>query len=70
MTAARIEALGIGRSIPWAKRHNRIGPVLKAVLGSEAMQARAKELAELVGPDGAFVSADLVERALEAKADQ
>ena len=61
MTAARIEALGVGRCVPWAKRRDRIGPALREVLANEGIQRRAEEVARLVGPDGAAPSASLIE---------
>jgi rhamnosyltransferase subunit B len=64
LTAARVEALGIGRSIPWRKRHGQIGPTVKSVLADRRIFQRAIELAARLRPDGAKTSADVIDAVL------
>ena len=61
-TAARVEALGIGLSVPWDKRHRRLTPALHRVLSEPRFSKRAAALGACVRQeDGAATSADAIE---------
>ena len=65
-TAARIEKLGIGITVPWRKRRRGLAPALDRILSEPSFAERAATLgAHVRTEDGASASADVIERHLQ-----
>ncbi len=64
-TAARIEELGVGITVPWRSRRRQLANAVASVLYDERLHAAAANLGERVrGEDGATLTANAIDRLL------